>query len=333
MLFVTPYFFGYEEQIALEFERQGWGVTIVDERPSNHSLMRAVFRVRPALAWSRIRNYYRKILDRLVGKEFDLILVVKGEVVPLFFIDELRTRYPAARIVGYTFDSVVNSPRFQVLSDRFDASFSFDRKDASSHGFKYLPLFHAPNFQSASRSLRQNEICFVGSLHSDRYRLAKTIARDSPAFLFFYVPAYWYFFFIKYLTKAAHMVSWSEVSFKSLTLAEVADAFGTARCVIDVPRVGQQGLTMRTFEALAAGALLATTNAAIREEPFFDPARIVIFDERDPEAARTLIADACRAWAHDPNWVASQLSNYSIANWVGAVSGTRASLEGRGFGQ
>ena len=35
---------------------------------------------------------------------------------------------------------------------------------------------------------------------------------------------------------------------------------------------------MRTFEALATGAVLVTTNASIRSEPFYDDERVVVID-------------------------------------------------------
>jgi hypothetical protein len=108
----------------------------------------------------------------------------------------------------------------------------------------------------------------------------------------------------------------------------VAEVFARSKCVIDIQRTGQSGLTMRTFEALASGAVLVTTNEAIRNEPFYDPVRVVILPEGDPIKARALIVRALHAYTDDPGWVSRSLAPYSLSTWVQTIS-TRVSEVGR----
>ncbi len=52
-----------------------------------------------------------------------------------------------------------------------------------------------------------------------------------------------------------------------------------ARCMIDLSQIGQTGLTLRPLEAMSYQRKLLTNNPRIRQEAFYDPANVWIFDE------------------------------------------------------
>ena len=69
-----------------------------------------------------------------------------------------------------------------------------------------------------------------------------------------------------------------EAKSKSLSHKEILNYFARALCIIDFPSSFQTGLTMRTFETLAAGKKLITTNKYITNEPFYNPEYIQVID-------------------------------------------------------
>lgn len=327
-LLITPSFFGYEQDIARAIRECGYATTFLDERPSNGALARAIMRVRKDLVARQIDSYYRSALQDLSAVHFDLVVVIKAEVVPRWFLEQLRERSPAARFVFYTYDTLANAGNCQDVLSCFDQCFSFDRSDVASHPkFSYLPLFYTPEFHStpASQGLsrRPYDLSFVGTLHSGRYRFAKKLAEVSGrAFEFYYVQAAWYFAFTKYVSRENSNVPWKAVSFTSMQRDDIAEVFRESHAVLDIPRFGQSGLTMRTFEVLASGSVLVTTNESVREEPFFDPSRVVIapsdFDARDLSGLWRSVRSL-----ETPVGPPAGFEEYSLASWATRIVGLR----------
>lgn len=324
-LLITPSFFGYEVDIQRELEHQGYDVTFVDERPSNSALERAILRVRKNLVGRRIGAYFRKVQARLADDSFALVVVIKAEVVPRWFLVALRSQCPEARFVFYTYDAINNASNCLAVMDCFDERLSFDPVDVAVRpDFGYLPLFYTPDFHAAHHGDSRYSLAFVGTLHSTRYPFVRKLFQgQARAFGFFYVQARWYFAILKYLTREHSSVSWSEVSFTPMSRQEIADAFRESHAVLDMQRPGQSGLTMRTFEVLASGSILVTTNAAIECEPFFDPSRILIvdanIDEIEPNDVHRRLKELPA-----PGQAPSGFEIYSLRSWVTALTGERA---------
>lgn len=325
-LLITPAFFGYERDILSELVRHGYATTLLDERPSNSALARAVMRVRKSLIGRRIDAYYRAKQDELAGAAYDLVVVIKAEVVPPWFLQSLRTRHPSARFVFYTYDSLSNAGNCLDVLDCFDELLSFDRDDVASRpDFAYLPLFFTSEYTPLGSADRRHSLSFIGTLHSGRYSFAQALFAGIPStFGFFFVQARWYFVLVKYLTREHRQVPWRDVSFSPLGRAEIAKIFRESRAVIDVQRAGQAGLTMRTFEVLASGSILVTTNQAITREPFYDPERILVVTS-DPTAPEVANLHARLAGLSTPLSAPSGFDAYSVSNFVGRLVGPRES--------
>lgn len=329
LLLVTPAFFGYERDIVAELERQGHRVTLIDERPTNSAMIRAAIRVRKSMLSRRIDRYYRKHLLDIETVPFDMVIVIKGEVVPRWFLEAVRLRNPEAEFVFYTYDSLSNAPNCLTVMDLFDRRLSFDRADVSGRpDFDYLPLFYTPEFSEnpspTPRSPKRYSLAFIGTLHSDRHAIAKRLGEaQSNPFMFFFVQARWYFFILKYVSRRYSRVSWREVSFSPMSRAEIAAIFQNAHAVLDIQRDGQTGLTMRTFEVLASGAILVTTNRAVSEEPFYDPERILVIDG----ALETLTPHSVARRLLElpsPYGAPAGFHRYSLASWGERLVGTES---------
>ena len=212
------------------------------------------------------------------------------------------------------------------MLDCFDTRLTFDSADADGDlGFDYLPLFYTPDYaplpSAEAPAPRRYDLSFIGTLHTERYTFAKTMfAQAGRAFGFFFVQARWYFAIVKYLTREHARVPWSDVRFTSLNRQEVAEVFRNSHAVLDMQRDGQSGLTMRTFEVLASGSVLVTTNEAIAREPFYDPDRVVVVPA---EVAALDAADVSERLARlpTPAGAPAGFERYSLRSWTRTVAG------------
>ena len=314
-LLISPRFFGYELDIAHAFERHGFAVDFIDERPSNTAMMKALFRLRTqALARSVDRYFGRLIRD--LHDDYSLVLVVKGEVVPAWFLDEVRRRSPGAVFVFYTFDSLANSPHAESLMPLFEHRYSFEAEPTDS-GFIVKHLFYAPEFRALGHSApRRYELAFVGTLHSGRYRFVKRLeAEFSKTFSYFYSQARW-FFELKRLTDARFReVDRGAVRYDRLDRASVAEVFRNALAVLDMQHEQQTGLTMRSFEVVASGAYLVTTNAAAAEGPLAQTGRVIVMPA-DPSPAEVHELVQTLSSRPIPSAAPEGFERYSVDAWV-----------------
>jgi hypothetical protein len=65
----------------------------------------------------------------------------------------------------------------------------------------------------------------------------------------------------------------------NMSYADYLQQYLTALCMIDVCQTGQTGLTLRPLEAMLYERKLLTNNALIKQEAFYNPANIFVFDE------------------------------------------------------
>lgn len=314
-LVVSPRYFGYEEDIAAEFGRQGFDVTLVDERPSNSSWAKALFRVSTALARPVVDRYFRRLLKQRSWAGFAFVLVIRGEVVPPWFIAEVRAQSPRATVAFYSWDSVANSPNFVGILPYIDHLFSFqpDTAEVDSR-FQLKHLFYTPDFVPLGHGRpRLFEGSFIGTLHSGRFGFVKrTLDLFSPRFEYFFVQAQWYYALRRLFDARVRGVSRSEVRFDKLSRSEVAEVFRNSLAVVDMQHENQSGLTMRTFEVLASGAYLITTNSFVRETSLFGTGRVFVVDETVDSAA--LVAEL-RA-RPVPTGAPEGFDQFSLRSWV-----------------
>lgn len=284
ILFIGPKFFGYEVAICNALIENGFTVDFFDERTSNNSIMKAVFRVKRDLLNTLVVKYYKKIAQRIEGKRYDFLFLIKGEVIPQSFIVDFKRKNPDAKLIYYTYDSINNNNKNSLyILKHFDKCYSFDFDDVVAHPeLKLKHLFYTKDYAQANSvpSERKYTISFVGTLHSNRYSVIKSLFSNfSNTFVFFFSPAKWFFWFEKTFKNHYKTIQWADVSFNKLTQADVAQIFVKSNSVLDIQRFGQTGLTMRTFEVLAAGAILVTTNKNILKAEFYDPNHIVVIED------------------------------------------------------
>jgi hypothetical protein len=319
ILFITPAFFGYEESIKNALIENGFVVDYFDERVSNNSFFKAVFRVKKDLLGAVITNYYKNILKLIEHIKYDYFFLIKGEVVPEFFILEFKQKNPSAKLIYYTYDSFNNNNKHsQFILKHFDKCFSFDFEDVANNPQLTLKhLFYSEEFVLPQNSIRKFTMSFVGTLHSNRYvEIKQLFSKLTNTYAFFYSQAKWFFLYQKAASKVYRAIKWDEVSFKKLSKTDVAKIFASSRGVVDIQRYGQTGLTMRTFEVLASGAILVTTNNYIKKADFYDPDYIIVVDEINSSELINEIQQKLDRFESLKILVDTDFKKYSVNEWV-----------------
>ena len=318
VLFISPSFFGYEKSINNAIQENGFDVDYFDERPSNNAFMKALVRIQKKGLNFIIEKHYDKIHQSIKNKKYDYFFLIKGEVIPEKFILEFKKNNPSAKLIYYTYDAANNNTSHALQMQKyFDACYSIDFRDVESNpNLKLKHLFYGKEFVNDTKGkARPYEISFVGTLHSNRYSVMKnTFEQFKNYYLFLYSPAKWWFLYNKMFNNEYKNINWSTISFKKINLEEVSSIFKQSLSVLDIQRFGQAGLTMRTFEVLASGALLITTNKFIKFADFYDENHIIVLEE-DGSISKEKIEEIKSKFSSDrPK--SPHFDKYYINNWV-----------------
>lgn len=289
ILFFSVQTFNLEKEIAKKLEQLGANVDYYDERPSNNNFTKGIIRLKRSLLQLKINKYYNKILLEIKDKKYDFLFVNKGEVVPEFFLEDFKKQQPNCQCIFYTWDSFSNNKNALTILKYFDKKFSFDSDDAVKYGLEFRPLFYLDFYQEIDliKNVRiNNDLLFLGTAHSDRYRISNNIANwcdkhNLKAYCYYYMQGRFVYFYKKMFDKTFKEFDYKKLSFESLNAKDLFQLYLKSKVVLDINHPGQKGLTMRTFETIGAKRKMITTNAEVRKYKFYDPNNILIIDRED----------------------------------------------------
>lgn len=259
--------FGYFERLAEHATAAGVPTAFFDERPSNDIFTKLKFRLAPKAVGRHLgRAHIRAICEKIIAQKFTHVLVIFAEIVSE---DELQMfKDHGISVSRFTWDSVGNRSDVRSLDHIMEAIGSFDPVDCERYGYTYIPLYSeviSPEKVGGAQE-RDLDFFFCGTMHSNRPRILDEVMRLCEKrgwqgkFSLFYHSRKLYLL-RNALSKPARAI-FGEISETSFAHAETLEDSRRCRVVIDLHHPKQNGLTMRSFEALAQGAILATTNRA-----------------------------------------------------------------------
>lgn len=262
ILFICPIFYNYHDLIKNELIRQGYDVSFHTER-SYGFLYAFIKNFIPRLENSFQKWHLKRVLKKNSHKKFDILLVVKGYNLPVFFIQELEARNPGIRKIMYQWDSNANNPFFHLI-DYFDRVISFDYMDCQQNTqLDYVPLFYIEDKTKNSDAIRYQYL-FIGVYTPYRYEVAHKLSQFAKAnhqsfLISLYInPATYIKHFFK-LYKADH----SLLTFKIKSLVEISALVDQSQIIIDLSHAKQSGMSMRIIEALSKSKTIVTSNIFI----------------------------------------------------------------------
>ena len=288
ILFFSVQTFNLEKDIVKQLEKHGALVTYFDERPANNNFTKGMIRLNRNFLKTQIVKYYKKILKKLIGQQFDYLFVNRGEVLPEFFLKEFISTQKNCRKIFYTWDSFQNNGHCLSILKYFDKKMTFDHADAEKYNLEHRPLYFTDKYRKIYDSNQQKvyNLLFLGTAHSDRYLISTEISQwcakhDLTSYCYYYMQGRLVYFFKKYFDKSFQMFDYSKLSFNSLSSDQIVDLYKKSEVVLDVGHPNQSGLTMRTFEAIGSGKKLITTNVNIKKYPFYNENNIFLIDRKN----------------------------------------------------
>lgn len=318
VLFVGPRTFGYETEIANEMRRQGAEVDFLPDRPFITPLMKAVMRVRREWVLPLADRFVLNSVEAFGRSSYDLVFVIGGEGLSTRTLPMLRACFPAASFVLYLWDALRNKRLLDRNLPFFDHCITFDANDAKTFGMKFRPLFFSPGFARKPSTDFLHHLSFIGTAHSDRFKIVSNLLAALPAqtnfYRYLYLQAPWMFWLHKLGNSAYRHAAIKDFHFDPLTKVKVQAVFFNSLAILDIEHPSQTGLTMRTFEAMGANKKLITTNALMRESDFFNPENILVMDRRHvPTIPRSFLSTPYAPVADET------YQKYSLAGWLNDV--------------
>ena len=322
ILFIAAQLFGIQEAIIDSLEKRGAEVIYFDERPANSFLVKAAIRINRNLIGYYINRYHKDIIARTSQNKFDYIFFIKGESFSYNNLAALLSAHPEAKSIVYQWDSIANNNNALNLLGLFDSKFSFDRQDCKNLSLSFLPLFYYDEYASIKESggRYDYDLFFVGTAHSDRYRIIKAVRKQFEnlgkrcyTYFFFQGKLMFYKYYLQH--KEARSMRKDEVNYESVSRNDLLELYKKSKIVIDVCHPKQTGLTLRCIEALGAGRKLITTNRDIENYDFYNPNNIHIIESETPQVSSEFIESD-----YDP--VPEEIyAKYSLSGWLDVIFG------------
>ncbi|MBD5267201.1 MAG: hypothetical protein HDS41_03285 [Bacteroides sp.] len=289
ILFIAPKYFGIPEKIQSKLIELGASVDFFDERPGNSFLTKALIRINRNLIAGYINKYHSKIINLTRHQHYDYIFFIRGESFSEHNLKKLLNTHPESTSIVYHWDSIKNNPNALNLLNNFDYRYSFDRSDCEKFNITFLPLFYYDEYSSLAKSKKTDEytLMFVGTTHSDRYRIITTLTKQiekqgKKAFTYFYFQGKIMFYKYLFLHKECRDIDKTAVHFSSISNEELEELYQKSKIIIDVNHPKQSGLTIRCMETLGFKRKLVTTNSDIVNYDFYNPNNILVIDRKKP---------------------------------------------------
>lgn len=259
---IGPAFFGYLDELAHGFARAGTPAQFFDERPSNTLRSKLFYRfASQSVKQKAAQAHIDTLTDQIISQEFTHVLLISVEVISNDAVQRLK----AAELIicRYGWDSVHNKPHMHSLDPLMDRIASFDATDCTHYGYDYIPLYSnlTPAAQDAPSG---TDFFYCTTLHSNRPFWVKRFLTQAQKHgwstdfkLFYHNRLLW---MIRYIS---HPQVWGlarQLSTVPFSRDTIVQATQKARVVLDIHHGAQTGLTMRTYETLALGKVLLTTN-------------------------------------------------------------------------
>lgn len=324
LLLIAPKFFGYEKEIENEIRNAGYNVDYFDTRPANDFKTKLAMRLGLNIFIRKnLLKHRNELLTRCRLNSYDRVVFINPEGFDKKYLAELREIIPNAKLTLYLWDSLSNKPLAKSILNNFDNVFSFDPIDAKIYpNVNYLPLFFSDKFKQSQDFGKEYlyDVCFIGTVHGQRLKIIKEVKSQCKNnglsfynFLFLQsIAVYW----VRKLTQSEfRQTKVSDFQYDPLPKEKVAEIVDTSRAVLDIEHHHQKGMTMRTFEVLASGVKLITTNKAIKDTNLYNKNNVLIVDRENPVIDKDFIKMPFNQYDE------AVLKEYAISSWVKKMLG------------
>lgn len=286
----------YSDGILKKLSELGAEADCINDKPNDGFFCKMLGRYQARFYQEVLNNYYKKELAPLKKRDYDDIIVIRGEYTPVRTLNLLRAYYPGSRLVLYMWDGLnkLNTKGIETKWPYYDKVYTFDRIDYLNHKkeLNFLPLYYYEDCISScmppvnSRRF-QYKLSFIGTGHDDRIRIVKNVMEQCEnsgmrCYSYFYMPHRLVYLKNKAVNRNFDKVRVTDVNFRMMPFQKLYRIYAHSQCVMDVENAGQHGLTMRSMEILGLRRKLITTNRDIVNYDFYHPDNILVIDRKNP---------------------------------------------------
>jgi len=307
-------FYDYEKKIVEKLKSRGAYVDYYLEKPINKLMNKLCNKFKTVI------DYYQRYLISKLDNDYNYILVIKGEALTEHFLSKLKKMNKKAELIMYQWDSIKRIPEVKKTMKYFDSIFTFDRIDSLNYdNMKFRPLFYRDETKKALNKVTDKKIdlLFIGWMHSNRYEILKKIKKEKNKELD-EIKFYLHTGIINYLknkiqNKKFNNFKQVEFIFRKMDYEKVISLSSKSKVILDITHPEQNGLTIRTIEALGSGNKLITNNKDITNYDFFKKENILLFDSDKLEIDSNF-------WQYDYVDLSSTIyERYSLDSWIDDV--------------
>lgn len=224
----------------------------------------------------KFENYWFKYIFKnlKIDNDKDNVIILFDHPMWINNLEYIRTKYDKIKIVFWYWNTVIDEKELQFIKSRCDSIFTFDKKDAEKYDLKYSPQFYC--FENQNNQIIENKNCktdlyFVG-LNKNRLPLLEKIyleCENKNIKTKFYVMRDNIYQESKYF----------KLHKKAISYEEVIKDIKNSKCILDITKEGQTGLTLRVLEALFLRKKLITNNKDLVNYDFYNKNNIFILNE------------------------------------------------------
>ncbi len=315
ILLLYAKFFNYDVIVANKLRELGAIVDLYDARAELNTVEKAILKVYKRFFYNKLRSFHKMIQDKNNGKQYDFIF--SNSYLPRDTVIAYRKKFPNAKLILYLDDSVKNMYGIERTFDCYDVVKTFDRSDAIQYNIKLQPLFYEDSYCEDTMIDIQYDLCFIGTIHSDRLRvisLIEDICRQQNLRFYHYCylqSSFIYYFY--WLTKKEFRKKTKDYfEFGQMKYSEVVKIISYSRAVLDIQHPLQTGLTMRTMETIGSHKKIITTNKDIRNYDICNE-NVYVIDRNAPIIESEFLKREYQEINKDI------LSKYSLSSWISLI--------------
>ncbi len=275
----------YGQAIMVELQKRGAHVDEYDERPSQNDLMKIVIRLFKKKIPQIFNNYIKNVIKKNANKDYDYILICRGEAFTPYSIQTLRNAFPKSKVILYLWDVMHECEMADVLH-ACDKCMSFDPVDASKNNIGFRPTFFVDDYLSVKEMddfLYDME--FICTLYHPRHKMVKELRRQFELqgirfYTYLYVPG-----FIRYIQESLFhfpFYPFKDISLTPISIPGTIDILNKTKCILDINPPYQTSLSTRAHEAMAARRKYITTNKHIMDYEYYNPNNVLVVDINNP---------------------------------------------------
>lgn len=223
-------------------------------------------------------------------------------------LETINRNNPSMRKILYLWNRYVGPVSKTVECARNNGweVWSFDKEDCKEFGFHYNHQFYPFEILSNGNNYdNKYDLLFIGYNKGRRDRLlklnqewldeglqSKIIIREWSKYGLFHL---------------SYHFGGAKITYRETPYSKVIKLIKKSKCLVDIVKDNQAGLTVRTIEAIAFNKKLVTNNSFVKTMDFYHPNNVYIIGEE-----RNIVDFINEPYVHIDNIE----KNYCIINWI-----------------